>query len=69
MSKDLSLEGPGATYRQKAALETIMDKIFEENIRFLVKYHATGTVQHLVFSIFFISIGKILLLDEDWALG
>ena len=46
-----------------------MDKIFEENIRFLVKYHATGTVQHLVFSIFFISIGKILLLDEDWALG
>ena len=39
-----------------------MDKIFEKNVRFHIKYCIKGKVQYLVFSIFFISFEKVFIL-------
>ena len=45
-------------YKQKTVFKTIMDKLFETNFRFHVKWHTEGKVQYLLFITFLLVLTK-----------
>ena len=51
------------------AIGAIMDKIFEINSSFHVKYRTTGKVQILFFNSLLLLLTKFSFWEEWWALG
>ena len=45
-----------------------MDKIYENNLRFHVKYYSRGKVQYLDFSNFLLVLTIFLFWEENWTL-
>ena len=55
--------------KKKMLPDTTMDKIFEANSSFYVKWRTTGKVQFLFFRSFLLVLNTFSFSEKDWVLG
>ena len=55
--------------KKKMLPDTTMDKIFEANSSFHVKWRTTGKVQFLFFRSFLLVLNTFFFSEKDWVLG
>ena len=70
LSKSQVLRDVGWSRSKKKMLpDTTMDKIFEANSSFHVKWRTTGKVQFLFFRSFLLVLNTFFFSEKDWVLG